>query len=132
VAINFVDPIWFNPPEQMPDFGQLDAPVFLATGASDVLSTAPAQQRYYDQVPGPAAKAALVGAGHATVQEPDNGFLGYVTAWLRYTLQGDDVAQGAFAVADGADPPPEIEANPAWQNQAEKNLPWSRADRGRS
>jgi Chlorophyllase enzyme len=122
VAVNFVDPIWFNPASQMPDFDRLTAPVFFATGVSDILSTALAQRAYYDRVPGAAARAGLAGAGHTTIQQPANGFLGYVTAWLRYTLEGDPVARAAF-LSSGGDGRPEIETNARWQNQATKNLP---------
>jgi hypothetical protein len=117
-AINFVDAVWFNPPSQMPDLGQLDDPVFFITGGSDFLSTASAQQNYYNQVPGSAVKAALKGGDHNVVQRAGNGFLGYLTAWMKYTLEDDSFARRAFVGS-----PSELEANAAWQNQAHKSLP---------
>jgi hypothetical protein len=118
VPINFVDPAWFNPASQMPDLSRLRDPVFFVTGGSDFLSTASAQQNYYNQVTAPAAKAALRGGDHNVVQRAGNGYLGYITAWLMYTLEGDTFARRAFVGN-----PPELAADPDWQNQATKNLP---------
>jgi pimeloyl-ACP methyl ester carboxylesterase len=118
VPINFVDPMWFNPPEQMPAFGEVDAPIFFLTGGSDFLSTPTAQQNYYDQVPGAALKAALAGAGHNEIQEADNDMVGYATAWLMYTLRADGFARTAFVGS-----PSQIAADNGWQHHAQKNLP---------
>lgn len=116
VPINFVDPAWFNPPEQMPDFSDVDAPIFFVSGTSDFLSTASAQQNYYDEVPGAAAKAALAGGGHNNIQQANNALVGYITAWLMYTLGDDDFARRAFVGG-------ELGNDPDWRNQAHKNLP---------
>jgi hypothetical protein len=118
VPLNFVDPAFFNPQSQMPNLGRLDDPVFFVTGGSDFLSSASAQQNYYNQVTGPAAKAALRGGDHNVVQRAGNAYLGYITAWLKYTLDGDGFARRAFVGA-----PPEVVADAQWQNQATKNLP---------
>jgi hypothetical protein len=42
----------------------------------------------------------------------------YLTAWLEYTLENDTFARGAFAGAS-----PQINVDPAWDWQQEKNLP---------
>ena len=119
VAINLPDPFWFFfNRNQMPNFQSLSAPVFFVTGSSDFLSTSTAQQRYYEQVSGPAKKAALNAGGHNVIQQSDNQMLGYVTAWMMYTLQGDEMAKAAFA-GEGA----EIDANPSWRQQDQKQLP---------
>ena len=118
VAINFVDPIFFNPASQMPDFSRVDDPIFFVTGGSDFLSSASAQQNYYNLVAGAAAKAALAGGDHNVVQRAGNGFLGYLTAWMKYTLEGDSFARSAFVGS-----PSELQSNPAWQQQAHKSLP---------
>jgi hypothetical protein len=73
---------------------------------------------YYHQVPGAAAVAVLKGAGHNTIQQTGDGFIGYINAWMLYVLRHDHTARGAFIGA-----PPEINTNPSWQNQAEKNFP---------
>lgn len=66
-------------------------------------------------MPGPAAKAGVVGADHGGVVRPS---IGYVTAWFEYTLEDDQFARRAFVGS-----PPQINTNPAWANQAAKNLP---------
>jgi hypothetical protein len=103
--------------EHKTDFTKLTRPVFLVTGTGDTwISTASGNTSHYNKIPGPAAKAVLKGAGHNTVQNAGNGFLGYATAWARYTLAGDQTARGAFVGN-----PPEINTNTNWQNQAQKN-----------
>ncbi|NUO99706.1 MAG: hypothetical protein HOW59_17470 [Nonomuraea sp.] len=46
-----------------------------------------------------------------------SGPLGYVTAWLMYTLQNDPEARTAFVGS-----PPELDTNTAWERSAQKNL----------
>jgi hypothetical protein len=113
VAINFVDPFWFWPRSQMPDLSRLRSPVFFASGGSDFFSTGRGQQRYFAQVRGPAAMGALRGGDHNEIERAGNGYLGYVTAWLRYTLKADRVAGEAFVGGS-----PELADNPDWQGQA--------------
>jgi hypothetical protein len=115
-AVALVDPQWhiWGP---VPSFGQLRAPIFLLSGTNDSLITQSQQQTYYSQVPGGAAKAARTGADHNNINQADFG-LGYTTAWLKYTLERDGVARTAFVGS-----PPEINADPNYVNQAEKNLP---------
>ncbi|HWI70606.1 MAG TPA: alpha/beta hydrolase [Baekduia sp.] len=97
----------------------LTVPVLFLGGSSDVIISSPSTiAGFYNDVPGAAAKAVLKGAGHNTIQGTGGGFLGYITAWLRYRLAGDTYARGAFAGAA-----PEINANTSWQNQAEKHVP---------
>lgn len=98
---------------------QLTVPVLFLGGSTDVIIASPATQTgFYNQVPGAAAKAVLNGAGHNTIQNTGGGFLGYINAWLMYTLRGDTTARGAFVGTT-----PEINTNTSWSNQAEKNLP---------
>ncbi|GAA4092492.1 alpha/beta hydrolase [Nonomuraea soli] len=96
----------------------LTVPVLFLSGANDwLISSAATLQGYYDQAGAGAGKALLKGAGHNDVQNGGGGFLGYVTAWLRYRLMADTQARGAFAGTA-----PELPTNTAWQNQALKNL----------
>jgi pimeloyl-ACP methyl ester carboxylesterase len=98
---------------------QLTCPVLFLSGSNDwLISPHSAVQGYYNAVPGAAAKAMLKGAGHNTIQGSGGGFLGYLTAWLMYTLQGDSTARGAFVGS-----PPEIDTNTSWENAAQKSLP---------
>jgi hypothetical protein len=118
VGVALVDPvfhIWSG--GQPPDFSQVQDPLFLISGTADFLTSQEWQQNYYDEVPGPAAKAALVNVGH----NPDGRDWAYTTAWFRYTLEGDQFARGAFVATGGS--PPEISADSAWTNWAAKNLP---------
>ncbi|MFI9595736.1 alpha/beta hydrolase family protein [Nonomuraea sp. NPDC052265] len=98
---------------------QLACPVFFASGAQDLLvSPYQAVRDYYDAVPGPAAMAIRKNAGHTMIKGAGSAPLGYVTAWLMYTLQDDPYARTAFVGA-----PPEIATNTDWERSAEKNLP---------
>ncbi|MEV6159716.1 alpha/beta hydrolase [Nonomuraea sp. NPDC052129] len=118
VPIALPAPIWVGSGDKF-YVDQLACPVLFVSGANDTLiSPNSALQTYYGQVPGAAAKAQLKGADHNTVQGTGGGFLGYVTAWLMYQLQGDTYARGAFAGTT-----PELNTNANWQNQVEKNLP---------
>jgi hypothetical protein len=112
------NPIWVSA-EHVTDFSQLTQSVFLTSGTSDTfISTASGNAGYYDQVTGGAARARLKGAGHNTIQGTGGGFLGYITAWFRYTLVGDTTARGAFAGST-----PELPTNTTnWQNVALKGL----------
>ncbi|MEV0150339.1 MULTISPECIES: alpha/beta hydrolase [unclassified Nonomuraea] len=117
VPIALPAPIWVSPGDAF-SVSKLACPVLFLSGAADTLiSPGSAIQTYYGQVPGAAAKALLKGAGHNTIQGTGGGFLGYLTAWLMYQLQGDTYARGAFAGST-----PELNTNANWQNQAEKNL----------
>jgi hypothetical protein len=60
----------------------------------------------------------LRGAGHNTIQGTGGGYLGYLTAWLRYQLAADPYAATAFHGSRA-----ELLGNPSWVNQAAKNLP---------
>lgn len=102
--------IWGPPP----DMTQVHDPLFLVSGTTDFLTSQAQQQTYFNEVPGPVAKAAQVGIGH----DPAGADRGYVTAWLRYILEGDQFARRAFVGS-----PPEISTNSAWTNWAAKNLP---------
>ncbi|MEV1238642.1 alpha/beta hydrolase [Nonomuraea sp. NPDC049750] len=118
VPIALPAPIWVGSGDKF-YVDQLACPVLFVSGANDtIISPNSALQTYYGQVPGAAAKAQLKGADHNTIQGTGGGFLGYVTAWLMYQLQGDTYARGAFAGTT-----PELNTNAGWQNQVEKNLP---------
>ncbi|HET6951892.1 MAG TPA: hypothetical protein VFI47_16035 [Acidimicrobiales bacterium] len=99
------------------DTANVTRPVFFVGGANDWLIASPATLTgYYNSVPGAAALGVLKGAGHNTIQGTGGGFLGYITAWLMYQLQGDPAARGVFVGS------PELLVNTNWQNQAVKNL----------
>src|SRR4051794_8144893 len=98
---------------------QLAVPTLFLGGANDVLIASPSTiTGYYNAKPGAAAKAVLKGADHNTIQGTGGGFLGYITAWLRYQLMGDPTARAAFVGS-----PPELTTNTAWTNTATKSLP---------
>jgi len=119
-AVAFVDAVWFNA-AQMPPWSQVTKPVHFFWGSSDFLCGESAQTNYYNGVPGPAAKASIKGGDHNVIQQADNQMLGYVTAWFKYTIEGDSFARGAFVVTDGV--APEISRNTAvWERQAQKGL----------
>jgi hypothetical protein len=116
LAVALTDPwihIWGPPP----DMTQVDDPLLFMSGTTDGLTSQAQQQTYYNQVPGPAAKAAAVGVGH----DWPASFYGYMTAWFRYTLEGDQFARRAFVTTGGN--PPEISIDSEWTNWAAKSLP---------
>lgn len=113
------NPIWWSTP--VPDLADWPtaAPLWIQCGTSDGLICSLAEmQNWYNDVPGAAARARLKNAGHNVIQEANNGYQGYITAWFKYTLEGDTTARGAFVGS-----PPEISGNAAWQDWAAKNLP---------
>lgn len=101
------------------DVAKLTNPGFFLGASKDWIAPPSTLAGYYNKVAGAAAKAVLKGADHNTIQGTGGKFLGYLTAWMMYRLQGDAVARGAFVGN-----PPEINAETTnWQDQAEKNLP---------
>jgi hypothetical protein len=118
VVFNYPNPTWVSP-EHVTNWAAITKPILFMTGSNDwLIASASGQTGYYNQITGAAAKASLKGAGHNTIQGTGGGYLGYFTAWLLYTLDGNTNARGAFVGS-----PPEINSNTNWQNQAEKNLP---------
>jgi len=118
VPIALPNSVWVSPGDEY--YVQLlTVPVLFLGGSSDTFIASPATVTgYYNQVPGAAAVAVLKGAGHNTIQNTGGGFLGYINAWMMYTLRNDTTARGAFVGS-----PPEMNTNTSWQNQAVKNLP---------
>ncbi|MFI6596078.1 alpha/beta hydrolase [Nonomuraea sp. NPDC050536] len=117
VPIALPAPIWVASGDKF-NVGQLTCPVLFLSGSNDIIiSPNSAVTAYYNAVPGAAAKALLKGADHSTITGTGGGFVGYLTAWLMYTLQGDTYARGAFAGTT-----PEINTNTSWEKAAEKNL----------
>ncbi|WP_214322881.1 alpha/beta hydrolase family protein [Nonomuraea sediminis] len=118
VPIALPAPIWVAPGDKF-FVDQLTCPVLFLSGTDDgIISPHSAVLAYYNAVPGAAAKAMLKGAGHTEIRGTGGGYLGYLTAWFMYTLQGDSYARGAFVGS-----PPEINTNASWENAAQKNLP---------
>ena len=117
IPIALPNDIWVSAGDEF-DLPRLTVPVLLVSGADDWISAPATITGYYNQVPGPAAKASLKDADHNTIQGSGGGFLGYVTAWFRYRLCADTVARGAFVGS-----PPEFVTNSGWTNQAAKLLP---------
>lgn len=106
------------PPES--DMNTLDAPIFFARGALDVISNETDEYWYPSSTTVPYAAASRDGAGHADVSSGR----GYLTAWLVYTLNmsgaNPATARGAFVGS-----PPEITTNTNWNDDPVvlRNLP---------
>jgi hypothetical protein len=115
VAIALVNPEFHIPPMVLPQFAEVRTPVFFMAGSLDFLTAPTHQQNYFNQVSGPAARAMRKLADHSNIDEASYA---YGVAWFKYTLEGDAEARNAFAGAS-----PELNTNPDWENQAEKNLP---------
>ncbi|MDT3397382.1 hypothetical protein RKE29_12105 [Streptomyces sp. B1866] len=117
VCVALPAPVWVAEKDRF-HVERLAGPVLFLGGGRDLVSAPPWDQRgYFDRVPGPAAVGVLRQADHGGVEGDGGGFRGYLTAWLRYHLCGDSAAGAAFT-----GPAPEFTANPAWQDQAVKNL----------
>jgi hypothetical protein len=108
----------FWAPSLTPNFSLITRPIMFTWGQNDFLSGTADQQSFYDQMPGPAARATVVGADHNGMKTPS---LGYLTAWFEYTLQDDQAARPAFVSMGGN--PPEVSTNARWMNWAGKRLP---------
>jgi hypothetical protein len=118
VPINLPARIWVSPGDEY-DPSQLTDPVLFLTGELDLLISSPfTVNGFYAQVPGPAVKGAVRGAGHNEVQGDGGRFRGYLTAWLRYQLAGDAVARTAFVGG-----PAEMATNGRWSWVGAKALP---------
>jgi hypothetical protein len=117
VPISLPAPMWVTQSDGF-NVAQLAVPVLFLGGSNDLLIAPPwALLGYYIEVPGAAAMMVLNGADHLTIKNNPGGYLGYITAWLMYQLQGEQYARGAF-VGD----PPEANTNTNWSWQAEMNL----------
>jgi hypothetical protein len=117
VPINPPDPFWIPDADEV-DVSLVRVPVLLLSGTEDRLVSPPRTLTgYYNRIPGAVARASLNGAGHNTIQQTGGGYLGYLTAWLRWHLADDGPAATAFRGAR-----PELLHNPAWANRAAKNL----------
>jgi hypothetical protein len=115
--------------------------VFFVDGSKDLLIAPPTQApdaageqsvaAYYAATPAstPRAKATLIGADHNDIQDHcaagigcagvgPSGYLGAITAWLRYELASDDAAGITFR-----GPVPSIDRDPAWEDTAQAALP---------
>jgi hypothetical protein len=116
------DKMWWS--TTVPTVAQLNAmtvPMWIQCGASDgfICSNSSIDYWYNALTHAPAARALAVGAGHNELQNTNNKYEGYDTAWFMYTLKGNTTARGAFAGAS-----PELPTNTAnWQNWAAKSLP---------
>ncbi len=119
IANALPNPMWWSTP--VPDLADWPTavPLWIQCGTSDTLICSLAEmQNWYNDVPGAAARARLKNAGHNVIQETNNGYQGYDTAWFMYLLEGDTTARTAFVGS-----PPQISTNTAWQDWAGKNLP---------
>ncbi|HWE66784.1 MAG TPA: hypothetical protein VG298_09080 [Acidimicrobiales bacterium] len=98
------------------DVAALGSSVLFLGGGRDRIIAGPGTLRdFYARAHAPAGVALLRGAGHKRIQKSGGGYLGYLTAWLRFQLFDDQLARQAFAVED-----PEFLRNPAWQSQGLK------------
>jgi pimeloyl-ACP methyl ester carboxylesterase len=108
VPINLPDRRWLSTGQAV-DLTQVQQAVLLVGGTSDWLSTPLGLLDYTRELSG-SVVALRRGAGHDAVVSPTGGYVGYVTAWLLYQLQGDRVAAGAFR-----GPQAELTHNPDWE-----------------
>ncbi|NRH35168.1 alpha/beta hydrolase [Rhodococcus sp. MS13] len=115
-VLDLPDPWWASRPVDVIDVAKLTGPTFFMTGADDPVSTADPQAEYFDKTAAPAVRGRLLGVGHNWAADGE-GFRGYLTAWLRFALSGDQTAGRAF-VGDSA----EILTDPHWDRQAIKGL----------
>lgn len=117
VPIALPAPIYVVGPGTRFDVSRVTGPILFLGGQLDLIGLPLSLKIYFGQVPGAAAIGILRFATHNTIQGTGGGFLGYLTAWLRYRLMNDGYARGAFAGSQ-----PEINTNGRWSYAAEKNL----------
>jgi pimeloyl-ACP methyl ester carboxylesterase len=117
VPINAPDPFWIPDAEEI-DLSAVTVPVLLLSGVKDYFISPPQTlTAYYNNIPGAVARASLKAGDHNTIQRTGGGYLGYLAAWMRWQLSADGYAGSAFRGTQ-----PELLGNPAWANQAAKNL----------
>jgi hypothetical protein len=118
LAFNIPSIGFWSHPE--PSYSAITKPVaFFTTTGDRLISPDSASTYFYNKVP-KAAKAAWAGGDHNTIQNLNNPFYGYSTAWWKYTLEGDACARSAFVTTNGI--APEVSRNAAWRNWASKGL----------
>lgn len=97
------------------DVDGLSGPVFYIAGGLDLVICPPSGiVDAYRRTSAPAAVGTRQGAEHQLLPQDATG---YLTAWLRYQLSGDHLAASAFTGSA-----PELDRNPLWTDQAEKDL----------
>lgn len=97
----------------------VNVPIFFISGEKDDLfSSLKFNKQSYDQVPSsvPAAIGVRRGAFHELFTSEDL-VIGYLTAWMRYQLMGDQEASAVFTGSS-----PELSVNPNWVQVSTKNL----------
>lgn len=124
------NPIWAGPNPDCPtredclvDPAGLTQPTFFISthGLLDAIIASPATERsFFDSVHVHAALGIIsktdgLAADHPSIATHPSGFLGYATAWLRWELLGDFIAETAFAGTS-----PELVRNPNWPGSAVK------------
>jgi hypothetical protein len=92
--------------------------VFIVAGTNDFLVTQAENRAFFDTLPDGAAMGAVVGDGHNSIKAANTRSRGYITAWFKYTLEGDGFARTAFAGSS-----PELLTRSGWTWQQVKNLP---------
>ncbi|MGQ0630556.1 MAG: poly(ethylene terephthalate) hydrolase family protein [Sporichthyaceae bacterium] len=116
VPINLPDQNFVGGPARF-SAAELQASTFLLGGGADTLFAPPTSLRaYYEQMPR-VVLGVLRNADHLTIQYSGGGYLGYLTAWMRWQLSGDRHAARAFTGAD-----PEMRRNPHWQDHLAKGV----------
>jgi predicted dienelactone hydrolase len=119
VASSFTDRWTHGDPEGVEALSKLSGTsIFFVAGTADFLVTEGEQQFFFGEAAGPAARAAVIGAGHGYVQQADNAMQPYITAWLKYALENDSVARQAFVGAS----PPELTEDPEYDWQELRGL----------
>jgi dienelactone hydrolase len=95
---------------------QVKCPIFLVAGSADMIVSATlVRSMSYGPATAPTIFGIIQGAGHMSFSGNGGQARGYVTAWFRYYLQEDQVAQQAFV------PNGELFTNSNWDVE-EKNF----------
>lgn len=116
VPIALPAPKWTNS-EHTYNTGDLNASLFLMSGGSDgLISPVKSNVEAFDRAPAPvpAVMAIAIATGHNAITENGGKHRGYLTAWLRYQLAGDNEARKAFTE--------EISQNNSWKEVRTRNL----------
>lgn len=98
-----------------PNYSLITNPTTSFWGTSDFLSSAGEKTFFYNSLAGPTGRVSGVGKDHNNIISASKG---YLVAWFKYTLEGDQFARRAFVGS-----PPQIATNPDWTGWAAKNVP---------
>lgn len=108
---------WSDADDKKYSTADITSSLFIMGGGADgLISPVKSNREAFDNTHAnlPAAMGIAIGSGHNAILDNGGRHRGYLTAWLRYRLTGDDNARAAFLG--------EIQENKDWKDVQVKNI----------